>query len=57
MPNGREAMDVEPRYADRGKLRQVRVPDVHLGIYRVVTFVFYEDGYGWFGGHRFHVTP
>jgi hypothetical protein len=50
-------MDVEPRYADRGKLRQVRVPDVQLGIYRVVTFVFYEDGYGWFGGHRFHVTP
>jgi hypothetical protein len=33
------------------------VPDVRPGNFRVVTFVFHEGGYGWFGGHRFRVTP
>jgi hypothetical protein len=36
---------------------EFKVPDVRAGIYRVVTFVFYEGGYGWFGDHRFRITP
>jgi hypothetical protein len=36
---------------------EFKVPDVRPGIYRVVTFVFHESGYGWFGEHRFRVTP
>ncbi len=32
------------------------IPDVRPGMYRVVTFIFYQGGYGWFGDHRFHVT-
>ncbi len=33
------------------------VPDVRPGNFRVVTFVFHESSYGWFGGHLFRVTP
>jgi hypothetical protein len=36
---------------------EFKVPDVRAGIYRVVTFVFHEGGYGWFGADRFRVTP
>lgn len=36
---------------------EFKVPDVRPGIYRVVTFVFHEGGYGWFGEDRFRVTP
>jgi hypothetical protein len=36
---------------------EFKVPDVRPGIYKVVTFVFHEGGYGWFGEHRFRVTP
>jgi hypothetical protein len=32
------------------------VPHVQPGTYRVVTFIFYEGGYGWFGASRFRVT-
>ena len=33
-----------------------RVPETRPGRYRVVTFVFHEGGYGWFGSHKFEVT-
>jgi hypothetical protein len=36
---------------------EFKVPDVRPGTYRVVAFVFHEGGYGWFGEHRFRVTP
>jgi hypothetical protein len=35
---------------------EFKVPDVRPRTYRVVTFVFHEGGYGWFGEHRFRVT-
>lgn len=42
---------------DRCRFRtEFKVPDVRPGTYRVVTFVFHQGGYGWFGDHRFRVT-
>jgi hypothetical protein len=31
------------------------VPDVRPGTYKVLSFVYYQGGYGWFGKHRFTV--
>ena len=46
------------RNIDRCRFRtRFTVPDVRPGTYKVLTFVYYEGGYGWFGRDRFTVEP
>jgi len=43
---------------DRCRFRtQFTVPDVRPGTYKVLTFVYHDDGYGWFGWDHFTVEP
>ena len=46
------------RNMDRCRFRtQFAVPDVRPRTYKVLTFVYYDGGYGWFGRGHFTVEP